>query len=132
MARPRRPAAEVEAVREAAQLFRSDKMRRSDAMIARKLAVRVVEAMLRDLEQTDPLVRALWSMEQKLTKCPIRTLATCPEINTLGSFIERRVERLHARAGRYLNLNEQTTEKAAIIAEISSTLAGRYARHLRS
>ena len=131
MARPARPAAEIEAVREAAALIEQEIGRMSYPSIACEIAARVVSAMLSDLDRSDPLAIALAAIEQQLLPSPIRTLAICPEINTLEMYLEHRVALLRSRAGRYLGSAEQRSEREAISAEMRKLLTGRYLRHLR-
>lgn len=134
MARPARPAGERAAVREAAAVIRAETKLKADEPVARAIAARVVKAAIREIarDEADPLASAMAELEQKLFASPFVTLATCAEIDTAREFVERRVERLRARGGRYLTPAQQSVERAAIAADLSSLLAARYLRHLRS
>lgn len=131
MARPRRPFNEIGAVQEAANLLRRELGPISAKAISRIVASRVVQLMLDDIEQSDPLVAALTAIEQRYSPSPFLTLATCPEIDTAAQFVSRRVGRLQARSGRYLTPAGQTREREEIADETRMHLAERYARHLR-
>jgi dihydropteroate synthase len=98
--------------------------------VARQIATRVVAELLIDVDglNADPFMAAL----QKASQSPFVTLATCPEIDTLTEFVERRVARLRARAGSYLTPVQQAEERSAIAADVEALLTGRYLRHLRS
>lgn len=132
MARPARPAAEIAAVWEAARLVRRETGISSLPALAREIAARVTTAMLADIERVDELSIALAAIEQQMLPSPIVTLATCPDIETLDAYVERRVMRLRARSGRYLSLAQQVDEREAVVADMRGGLAARYLRHLRS
>lgn len=125
MARPARPQAERAAVLAATAAYPPSwaVTRKASA-----LASKVVAEVLREL-QSDPL---LTTLEQLTGQSPVLTLATDPEINTLDEIVERQVERLRARNGRYLSNLEQRAELIAIAAEVEPLLAGRFERHLRA
>lgn len=123
MARPARPAAEAAAVAEAAARIRAETGHRAVQPIAREIARRVVAELLTDLDR-DPLEAAL------VEPSAVRTLATCAEIDTVSLFVERRVERLRARAGRDLSPFQQAHERREVAIEITNLLSNRYARAL--
>lgn len=131
MARPARPEAEITAVRAAAVLIERETGLTSPPIVAREIAARVVAAMLADIDRVDEISIALAAFEQQLLPSPIVTLATCPEIDTLEAYVERRVSHLRSRCGRYLTLAQQCEERNAIVAELGGGLAARYLRHLR-
>lgn len=131
MGRPRPPTAEIVAVRQAAALVRQSGGPMTPPQVAREIAARVVAAMLADLERTEPLQIALAALEQRVAPSPITTLATCPEIDSASEFVERRVEGVRSRHGRYLRPDEQKAERGAIAREVRSLLKLRYLRHLR-
>lgn len=125
MARPARPQAERSAVLAAAAAYPES------WAITRKasaLASKVVAELVREV-QTDPLLVHLEHLERQ---GPVPTLAIDPEINSLEEILERQVERLRSRNGRYLSSLEQRAELTAIAGEVERLLAGRYERHLRA
>jgi hypothetical protein len=129
MARPARPEREVAAVREAAAVIRGEMQRAAPPAVAQEIATRVVAELLVEVDGLvdDPFLAAL----QNARRSPFVTLATCPEIDTLSEFVERRVERLRARAGSYLAPAQQADERKAIAEDVEQTLSRRYLRHLR-
>jgi hypothetical protein len=131
MARPSRPLEEAAAVREAAAAILTEMPSASWPTVARKIARKVAEATVSDIDHDDPLSVALAALEQRLLPSPITTLATSEEIDTVAMFTERRVSRLRARSGKYLTPREQTVERAGIISEITEVLTRRYLRHIR-
>lgn len=131
MARPARPATEITAVHEAAALIRREGGLASPPNVARMIAGRVVEAMLTDIACDDPLALAMAAIEQQLLPSPFVTLATCPEINTLEAYVERRAGRLRSRSARDLSPIQQDAERESVAAEVQEVLTGRYLRHLR-
>lgn len=133
MARPARPAAELIAVREAASVLAHHDGGRNAERLANEIAERVVAELMSRLDQaaSDPFVTALASLEQRYAPSPFITLATCPEIDTISLFVERRVRRMRDRAGRYLSPAEQRAERGSISSELVQGLARRYCRHLR-
>ncbi len=127
MARPARPHLEAQAVREAAALVPGTIQAK-----ARVVAAQVVAELMLELERgDDPMIAALAELELQTKPGPVVRLATCPDIDTSAAFIERRIERLRARAGRYLAPHDQRAERLAIAAELEILLTGRYARLLR-
>ncbi|QNP46065.1 hypothetical protein H9L14_01975 [Sphingomonas sediminicola] len=131
MARPRRPDAEAHAVREAAKIVRAETGLTSAKGIGGEIAARVVPAVMREIEG-DALELALAAIERDLIGSPFQRLASCPEIDTASLFVERQVERLRARSGRYLSPTEQLVERQTIAAEVTDVLAARYDRQLRA
>jgi hypothetical protein len=129
MAREPRPKTEVCAVREAAASIRAQFSSATSPAIAAELARMVVAELRLEIEgvNDDPLVAVL----QRATKSPVQTLATCPEINTIAMFVERRIAALRDRSGAYLSPAQQEHEKRTICASIERTLTRRYLRHLR-
>lgn len=129
MARPARPAAEAAAVAAAADLVRAETGIAAVQPLAREIARRVVAELLADL-QRDPFEATLAVLERGGS--PVVRLATCPEIDTVSIFVQRRVERLEGRGGRYLTSAEQSMERRRIAGEVEAALEGRYARCLRA
>jgi hypothetical protein len=130
MARPPRPVAERRAVDEAALSMRSQFPSATPPMIAAELARLVVAELLLEIDgvNDDPLVAAL----RRATTSPVQTLATCPDIDTMSEFVERRISALRNRSGAYLTSAQQDAEKRCICASIERTLMRRDLRHLRS
>lgn len=133
MARPTRPMCEVAAVREAADIIRRESGPSTNHRLAKEIALRVVAKVLREVEQPtdEPFVSALAALEQRYAPSPFVTLATCPEIDTMSEFVERRIRRVRSRAGRYLSSFAQAQERAVISADLVALLTHRYCRHLR-
>jgi hypothetical protein len=131
MARPRRPEVERQAVLAAADVVRRETGMISAKAVSREIAARVVRALETELE-ADPLELALIAIERDLIGSPFQRLASCPNIDTISDLVERRVNRLRARSGRYLSPAEQTAERHIIADELTTVLAGRYDRHLRA
>lgn len=132
MARPRRPLAEIGAVREAASIVQGEGQVASAKAVSRQIAQRVIKLMLADLEEDDPLAISLAALEERFAPTPFRTLATSPDIDTVSDFVAMRVQRLRARSGRYLLPPAQARERDQVVAEMIYLLATRYARHLQS
>lgn len=133
MARPARPPAEAQAVREAAAIVRQETGLTAVSAISREIARRVTADLTTFIEQDadDPMAAALEQVRLSLNPCPFHTLATDPEIDTLGLFITRRTENLVNRAGRYLSAQDQYTEQIRICETIHALLTSRYMRELR-
>ena len=129
MARPRRPQAEAILVREAAAIVRAETDASSAKAQSRQIAARVTAELMKELDG-DPLDLALAAIERDVIGSPFQQLASCPEIDTASLFVERRVERLRARSGRYLCSQEEQVERTLILREIERTLASRYARFI--
>jgi hypothetical protein len=129
MARPARPAAEIAAVRAAAEIVSAEMGLTAAQPLAREIARRVVVELRAEIDglTDDPLIAAL----QRVQRSPFVDLATCPEIDTISLFVERRAERLHSRAGRYLTAGEQQRERRGIEREVTKALTERYSRHIR-
>ena len=123
MARPRRPAAEREAVRAAAD------GRGSAAQRASRLADRVAAAALSYVD-ADPADRLLEIV--RADKSPIDTLATDAEIDTASLIVAERKRRLECRGGQHLPERQWLIEDRATVAAVASQLAERYRRHLRA
>lgn len=98
---------------------------------SREIASRVMVELVKQLEG-DPLDLALLAIERSLAESPFHRLATCPDVDTMREFIQRRSKRLECRHGRYQTLAEQARERRTILTEIEAVLAGRYDRHLRN
>lgn len=131
MARPRRPAAEIEAVSMAAEIVRRETRFRNSQAVSREIARQVVDRLIVELEG-DPLELAFAHVERNLIESPFYVLAECPEINTLAEFVDRRVKKLRGRNGRYLSPPAQVSERNTVLAELRNLLTLRYDRHLRS
>jgi hypothetical protein len=134
MARPSRPFAEVAAVLSACEAVRRELGPKSIPTLTAEVARRVVDELLHYIEadQGDELIAALNAVKREMLPSAISTLATCPCIDTAADFVDRRVQRLQARSGRYLSVAEQQREKSIIAAELRSLLSARYSRHLRA
>jgi hypothetical protein len=130
MARPRRPAAEAQAVRAAAKIVRAETGLTSARAVSREIARRVVAEFFADLD-ADPLDLAFAAVERELLRSPFQRLASCPHINLSAEFVERRSRRIEQRHGRYLSPARQFEERAAIAAEMREALRNRYDRQLR-
>lgn len=130
MARPRRPEVETRLVREAAQLVRGETGITSAKAVSATIAERVVLALADELE-ADPIERAFAAIERDLIGSPFHRLASCPEINTVSEFVERRLEKFRSRAGRQLAPTEDAAERRAILDEVQAALASRYDWQLR-
>lgn len=131
MARPRRPEAEADAVRAAAEIVRRETGLSSAKAISQEIAARVIRELMTEIEG-DPLELALAAVERDLIGAPVQRLASCPDINTISEFVQRRMKRVEDRQGRYLSQAEQVAERHAIAAEMRPVLAGRYDRLLRA
>lgn len=129
MARPRRPQAECDLVRQAAAVIHGQRPDMSCSSVAQEVAVRVVAELLTEIDglTADPLVSAL----RQVDPSPVTALATCPEIDTLSEFVDRRVAKVRDRSGAYLSAAQQNQEKQDICRSIEQTLSRRYLKHLR-
>jgi hypothetical protein len=131
MARPRRPYAEAQAVREAALIARAETGLTSAKALSREIARRVVVELMADLE-ADPLDLAFAAIERDLLQSPFQRLASCPDINLAAEFVKRRTKSVEDRQGRYLSPPEQAAERRAIESDLRDALAKRYDRQLRT
>ena len=127
--RPKRPALEARLVREA--LADADPAAPREPL-ARDLARRVVAELAKFVVDDDPLALALADLRLRAFPTPARSLATDPELDTLGLFVERRVAGVRDRAGRYLGQEAARTEREQILSELEVALSRRYLRHLRA
>jgi hypothetical protein len=118
MARPRRPPAEANLVRAAADGPGCASQR------ALRLAARVAKATLADVDavETDPVLVLLHALALN----PVHQLATDPEIDTAALFRAERAKRADARGGRRLPEREWAAEDREIMATITAALARRY------
>lgn len=124
MARPRRPAAERDAVRGLASPTLS--ARRNADLIARK----VVRAYLADLERDDPMARALFDVQQRLEPDPAHTLATAHDSAASERFVRERKARFEARGCRQLSRSDWERETAKIATVVRAYLSRRFRDHL--
>lgn len=124
MARPRRPAAERDAVRALANPNLS--ARRNAELIAG----RVVRAYLADLARDDAMARALFDVQQRLDPDPAHTLATAPDSAATERFMRERKVRFEARGCRQLSSEDWERETGEIAAIVCAYLARRYRDHI--
>jgi len=122
MSRPRRPAAERDAVIAAAGPTGSAAQR------ARRVAQAVALAAIADVDR-DPAERIL-ALLRDLSPTPVDVLATAPEMGTAQMILSERVQRLRNRGGRRLSERAQDSEDKEIIAAVASVLSERYRRLL--
>jgi hypothetical protein len=130
MARPRRPRAESQAVRQAAAIVRSETGLTSAKALSREIAARVVKEFMHELE-ADPLDLAFAAIERALLRSPFQRLASCPDINLASEFVKRRMKAVEDRQGRYLSTADQAAECHLILCELEQVLARRYDWELR-
>lgn len=123
MARPGRPAAEREAVLEAAA-----QMTGSHAQRARRLAHAVAQLTLREID--GPAVDRVLLLLRTLDATPAAVLATDPEIDTAAMIRAERIRRLEAAGGRRSLPAEWPAEDRELLRIVTDQLAKRYARHL--
>ncbi|WP_374944113.1 hypothetical protein [Sphingomonas sp.] len=100
--------------------------------LARALARAVVEELSAFLAEDDPVLVAFGEFQRRTMPTPARALATDPDIDTLALFVDERVARLRARAGRANSSGADDVERRAILNEVERRLTGRYLRHLRA
>ncbi|MEG8053581.1 hypothetical protein QP185_10605 [Sphingomonas aerolata] len=101
--------------------------------IARVIAQRVVDELSNFVDGgDDPLVTGLAEIRRAAFPSPFHSLATDPAVDTLSLFVDRRVEKLRARAGRYLSPHEAKTERQELLSTLECVLTRRYLRHLRA
>ena len=124
MARPRRPAAEADAVRALANPNLS--ARRNADLIAGK----VVRAYLSDLARDDDFDRALFAAQQRLDPDPAHTLATAPDSAASERFAREQTMRFEARGCRQLAPSDWEQETDDIAAIVRIYLARRYRDHI--
>ncbi len=122
MARPRRPDAERDAVREAARGQGPAKQRA--AWVARRVAVAALQDI--DLDPNDRIVKLL----RLASGDPVDRLATDPDIDTASLILAERQRRAEARGGRRLPEREWAREDREIVQAVSARLAERYRRLL--
>lgn len=128
--RPRRPAIEARLVREAAAGMDPAAPREP---IARIIAERVIVSLTEFLnEGDDPVLMGLGDLRRRAFPTPIEQLATHPDVDTIGLYVERAVLALRGRSGRTLGAKEAGNERVIHLKSIQTTLEGRYLRHLRS
>lgn len=128
MARPRRPASEVQAVRDAAAAIRAEMGLTSAKALGREVAKRVTDQMLADSEH-DPMEAIL----SGLIDCdPIATLASSPELGTLDELAELFRDRMLSHFGLFIppQFQQQVQRRSASL-RFRATLSERYAKHLR-
>jgi hypothetical protein len=131
MARPRRPEAEAQAVREAAEIVRAETGLTSARAISREVARRVSLVFMADLE-ADPLDQAFAAIDRATTSSPFQRLASCPDINIASEFVKLRLKAVEARQGRYLSPQHQEVELRQIAENLRNILTGRYDWQLRN
>lgn len=101
--------------------------------IARVIARRVVDELSTFVDGgDDPVVTGLAEIRRATFPSPFHSLATDPAVDTLSLFVERRVEKLRARAGRYLSPHEAKAERQELLSALECVLTRRYLRHLRA
>lgn len=124
---PGRPAMEARLVREAVASASGPR-----EPLARALAREVVEELSAFLAEDDPMLVAIGKFKRHTLPTPAQALATDPEIDTVALFIDERVDRLRARAGRANSAIADETERRSILQHVERRLTGRYLRHLRA
>lgn len=133
MARPRRPQSEVDAVRDAAELVRKDMPNASTPAIAQEIAVRVVTALIEEIDKADddPFTAALEGLRRSLVQSPIHVLATCPYIDTLAMYQGIWTAELSSLAGKLLSIPQQHIVRRICADTLHQKLTDRYLRGLR-
>lgn len=123
MARPSRPASELEAVLAASQSI-------SLGRLAKLVASRAISEANRD--PIDDLAIALHELTIVMTPSPIEALANDPDIDTANLVRMERIRRFEARGCRHLPERQWAAEDAEILAKIATRLANRYRRMVRN
>lgn len=126
MARPRRPRAEVEAVRAAADLIRAETGIESAQGLGREIAHRVIELLLDDTR--NDLAAPLLTF----TGDPIAALAFGEGFGACDDIAVRFRDRMLANFGLAIAPEfQQIINRRNAAAAAASLLSARYARHLR-
>lgn len=120
MARPRRPAAERDAVRALALPNLSARCN------AGRIARGVVAAFLADLARDDAMERALFDVQHRLEPDPLHSLATMAEGGVGERFRRERMARFEGRDCRQLSPTDWQAETESIAATVTTYLARRY------
>ena len=123
MARPRRAAGELVALRAAAAALPDSLSARSKAA---RIARLVIKAYLRDETRTDGLERMLYRAEQRLDPDPIEAIATADGGNVAASFQAERLARYEGRCCRQISSEAWHAETAEIAGIIEKRLARRF------
>lgn len=123
MARPRRSAGELVALRAAAAAL-PDKL--SARAKAARIARLVVEAYLRDEKRTDRIARLLYVAEQSLDPDPIEAIATADGGNVAACFMAERLTRYEGRCCRQISGDAWEAETREIAGIIEERLARRF------
>lgn len=127
MARPRRPASEVQAVRDAATAIRAETGLTSAKALGGEIASRVTAALLDDA-QSDPA----GIMSGFASGNPIFVLAFGHDQAAVDDLAERFRDRMLALFGTFIPpIFQQENQRRAAANDLCVTLAERYARHLR-
>lgn len=128
--RPRRPAAEVRLVQAAAADFDPATPR---ASIARDLAARVV-GYLRGFaaEGGNPALAAVGDLGRAVIRSPAVLIASCPDIDAHGLFVDERVASLRRRDGASLPPDQERADVDACYATVQAKLSSRYLKILRT
>lgn len=127
MARPSRPAAEVQAVREAAAAIRAETRMTSARALGREIAERVTAAMLDDA-QNDPAA----ILPGLAGRDPIAKLAFAQGVGAVDELAERFRDRMLAAFGTFIPpIFQQEVQRRDAARELRATLAERYTRQLR-
>lgn len=127
MARPRRPMAEIAAVREAAKSIRADTMLTSAQALGREIARRVVDLLLDD-ERNDPAA----ALTGIAARDPIAALAFAEGFAAADELAPAFWDQMKANYGISIAAEfQQTGIRRSAATALSLTLAERYARHLR-
>ena len=133
MARPRRPKLEADLVCEAAEIIHREKGKTAVRPVARTIAERVADTLLRHLDHDpeDRISHAIATFEQQFApQNPFVRLATSSVVDTLADFMRSRIDGLTSRAGRFLADHERRDERHRIRCELADRLARRYAETL--
>lgn len=126
MARPRRPVAEIATVQKAAAAIREETGIASAQGLGREIARRVIDLLLDDTRNDPAALFAAAAMD------PIGTLAFGESFGAVDELATRYRDRMLANFGIGIAPEfQQAINRKAAADEILSTLAERYARHVR-
>jgi hypothetical protein len=126
MARPRRPVAEIAAVREAAAAIREEMGIPSAQGLGREIALRVIDLLLDD-ERNDPAAILLSAQPN-----PIGSLAFGEGFGAVDELAARFRDRMLANFGIGIAPEfQQVAARKACSRELLDTLSERYAKQLR-
>ncbi len=127
MARPSRPASEVEAVKHAAALLPPGL---SISAKAGLIARGVVAELIADAERSDPFDRAMADARRALLNDPVAAIAFDPEADLAGMVAGERISAFEARGCVQIDATEWAAETANIAAKLEKRLKSRFRRKL--